>query len=155
VSAQDPGAADHVILIIPAPAPWLSANQRVDLRRQTPDRRAWRDAGHLYAKQAALPKLQRVHIIATLRFRDARRRDPHNYYPTLKALVDGLVDYGLIPDDDDKHLIGPDIRLGQVMQAPGLGEVWLDITDLDANGVRTTCSNSNCTCRRYTKEGPS
>jgi hypothetical protein len=24
----------------------------------------------------------------------------------------------------------------------------------DANGVRTTCSNSNCTCRRYTKEAP-
>ncbi len=24
----------------------------------------------------------------------------------------------------------------------------------DVNGVRTTCSNSNCTCRRYTKEAP-
>ena len=33
--------------------------------------------------------------------------------PTLKALVDGLVDAHLIPDDDWKHLIGPDVRMGE------------------------------------------
>ena len=31
--------------------------------------------------------------------------------PTLKALVDGLVDAGLLPDDDARHLQGPDMRL--------------------------------------------
>lgn len=39
---------------IPAPARWLSANQRVDLRRQTPDRRAWRTAGQEHARAAAM-----------------------------------------------------------------------------------------------------
>lgn len=29
----------------------------------------------------------------------------------LKALVDGLVDAGLLPDDDARHLQGPDMRL--------------------------------------------
>jgi crossover junction endodeoxyribonuclease RusA len=99
-------------LTIPAPARWLSANQRTDLRRQTPDRRAWRDTTALLARAAKLPKLDRAHIVATLYFTDRRRRDPHNFYPTIKAAVDGLVDYGLLPDDSSEYLIGPDLRIG-------------------------------------------
>lgn len=116
---------------IPAPARWLSANQRVDLRRQTPDRRAWRTAGQEHARAAALPHLQRVHIVAELRFRDRRRRDPHNYYPTLKALVDGFVDFGLIPDDSHQYLVGPDIRGSELTSREGQGEVIVTITDLN------------------------
>lgn len=115
-------------VIIPAPAPWLSANQRRDLRRQTPDRRAWRDAGRLHAERVHLPKLDRVHLLAELRFPDNRRRDPHNYYPTLKALVDGLVDYGLVPDDSHQFLVGPDLRYGPRCERPGL--IALTVTDL-------------------------
>lgn len=100
-------------VIIPAPAPWLNANSRTDRRRQTPDRRAWRDAANVYARQAKLPKLGRAHITAELRFTDKRRRDPHNYYPTVKAVVDGLVDYGLLDDDSSEYLVGPDVRLGE------------------------------------------
>lgn len=115
---------------IPAPAPWLSANQRRDLRRQTPDRRAWRDAGLVHARRVRLPKLQRAHLLAVLSFPDARRRDAHNYVVTIKALVDGLVgDYGLLPDDSDDYLVGPDLRRGPVC-ARGYGELVLTITDL-------------------------
>lgn len=117
---------------IPAPAPWLSANQRRDLRRQTPDRRAWRDAGAVCAQAAHLPKLQRVHLLATLRFSSNRNRDVHNYYPTLKALVDGLVDYGLVPDDSHQFLVGPDLRYGAPCK--GLGEIELTVTDLAPGG---------------------
>lgn len=104
-------------LTIPAPAPWLNANQRTDLRRQTPDRRAWRDAAHTLAKAAKLPALQAAYILAILQFTDKRRRDPHNYYPTIKAVVDGLVDYGLLPDDSSKYLAGPDVRLGEPLRS--------------------------------------
>ena len=96
-------AAGPWTVAIPAPAPWLSANQRRDLRRQTPDRRAWRDAGMVHAKRVRLPRLQYAHLVAVLRFPDNRRRDAHNYYPTLKALVDGRVDYGLLPDDSESR----------------------------------------------------
>jgi hypothetical protein len=30
---------------------------------------------------------------------DRRRRDPHNYFSTVKPIVDGLVDAGVWPDD--------------------------------------------------------
>lgn len=120
-------------LTIPAPAIWLNANQRTDLRRQTPDRRAWRDAGRVYAMQAKLPKLLRAHILAELRFADARHRDVHNLYPTIKALVDGLIDYGLLPDDSHQYLVGPDLRYGERIakrQGGVSGEVFLTITEI-------------------------
>ncbi len=34
-----------------------------------------------------------------------RRRDPHNWAPTEKAIVDGLVDAGLWPDDTPEHVL--------------------------------------------------
>lgn len=117
---------------IPAPAPWLSANQRRDLRRQTPDRRAWRDAGLVHAKRVHLPKLRHVHLLAVLSFPINRNRDVHNFYPTLKALVDGLVDYGLVPDDSHHFLVGPDLRYGPPVK--GLGEVVLTVTEICPHG---------------------
>jgi hypothetical protein len=45
-------------------------------------------------------------------FQDERRRDVANYYPTVKAAIDGFVDAGIITDDDHTHFIGPDMRLG-------------------------------------------
>jgi crossover junction endodeoxyribonuclease RusA len=94
------------------PAPWLTANGRRQHRWEATTRRAWRDAGCLHARSAKLPRLERAHIEVTIQFRDNRRRDIANWHPTAKALVDGFVDYGLLPDDDDRHLIGPDMRRG-------------------------------------------
>lgn len=58
------------------------------------------------------PHHERAHCTVTIHWPDHRRRDAHNYYPTVKALIDGLVDGGLLPDDNDRHLIGPDLRVG-------------------------------------------
>lgn len=52
-----------------------------------------------------------VRVVVTARFPDLRRRDVGNLYPYVaKPLVDGLVDARVIPDDDDRHCIGPDLR---------------------------------------------
>lgn len=42
------------------------------------------------------------------------RYDPGNLYPVGKAAVDGLVDSGILVDDDWKHLDGPDMRHGGI-----------------------------------------
>lgn len=36
---------------------------------------------------------------------DNRRRDVANIAPTIKALIDGCIDGGLLPDDSDKHIV--------------------------------------------------
>lgn len=54
---------------------------------------------------------QRARIVVTVRFPDKRRRDVSNLYPYVaKPIVDGLVDARILPDDDDLHCIGPDMR---------------------------------------------
>lgn len=53
----------------------------------------------------------RAHIVITARFPDLRRRDVSNLYPYVaKPIVDGLVDARVLPDDDDLHVVGPDLR---------------------------------------------
>lgn len=118
-------------LEIPAPTKWLSANSRTDRRAQTADRRTWRSAAFVWARKRKLPTgLARVHITATCAFPNQRRRDVANWYPTIKAAVDGLVDYGLIADDDDAHLIGPDMRASDRRAVTPLGLLVLDIREV-------------------------
>jgi len=108
-------------MVIPAPAAFLNANHRSDRRAVTPVRRAWRDAGAVHARNARLPQLGRAHVTITFRFTDRRRRDVHNLYPTAKALIDGLVDAGVLIDDSDRYLTGPDLRPGEPVPRPPYG----------------------------------
>jgi hypothetical protein len=87
-----------------------------------------RDA-HICAVSRKLPRgLQRVRIV--LRWQPAvrRNRDQFSATCTLKPLVDGLVDYGLVADDDTAH-----VELGCVIEPVAKpARVWLHITDLGA-----------------------
>ncbi|MFF7603471.1 hypothetical protein [Streptomyces mirabilis] len=56
-----------------------------------------------------------------------RVRDPANWYPSFKAAIDGLTDkkrkgqvltVGVLSDDSDEHVVGPDMRLGDVVTRP-------------------------------------
>ena len=42
----------------------------------------------------------------------AGRYDPGNYYPTAKAILDGIVDAGILPDDSHEYLDGPHLHHG-------------------------------------------
>lgn len=45
-----------------------------------------------------------VDIIVTLSWPDRRRRDAPNMWPTVKALIDGMTDAGVLEDDSDAHV---------------------------------------------------
>ena len=75
---------------------------------------ALRETTGWLARTQHIPPLARAHILAVYEPPDRRRRDPANLYPSIKACVDGLVDAGVLPDDDAVHLDGPDMRLGDV-----------------------------------------
>lgn len=104
-------------LKIPAPTKLLNANDRTHTRGKAATVKLWRDAGHVYARQAKLPQLGQARITATFHFHDKRRRDDHNYFPTVKALVDGFVDYGLLPDDSREFLLSTTICGGDPIAA--------------------------------------
>lgn len=101
----------HELVVDVPRAWWLTSNQRLDRWTKAEHTRDLRALARTEAAAQALPRgLHRVRIIAHLTYPDHRRRDANNAHPTTKALIDGLVDYGLIPDDNDRHLVGPDHR---------------------------------------------
>lgn len=107
-------------LTIPAPAPWMNVNQRQHGRALAGTVKLWRDAAHVYARQAKMPKLGRAAITATLHFPDRRYSDAPNYYLTIKAAIDGLVDGEVLDDDDDLHVTELTIRRGEMVpRKPG------------------------------------
>jgi hypothetical protein len=100
------------LLIIP-PAAFINANDRLHHHKRAVLTRVWREtaASLVLTHRPRLVPMQRAHITVGIRFANNVRRDIGNWYPTAKACVDGIVgDAGLLPGDDDEHLIGPDMR---------------------------------------------
>lgn len=97
----------------------LNANQRPHWTARHRITKEIREAAAWTARAARVPPLTKAHIICEIRFANAIRRDVANWSsPSAKAAIDGLVDAGVLPDDDALHLIGPDMRLGPV--EPGI-----------------------------------
>lgn len=59
------------------------------------------------------PLFRQARCTIYVAYPDRRRRDVHNLMGTVKPLIDGLVDARMLPDDDDTHLVGPDLRVWQ------------------------------------------
>lgn len=117
--------AEYILLTIPAPTikpvkkkktgkmyqrnPMLNANDRDHWRVTSPIRKEWRRRGRGYGNAARLRDLNLEH--ARIDYYVNRpinsRSDAGNFYPTVKAIVDGLIDAKLLPDDNDKYLEGP------------------------------------------------
>lgn len=118
---------------LPAGMLLLNSNDRLHHAPKARITAALREAGKDAALQAEVPCLERAHVYGILCPGNRRRRDPGNWYPSFKAAVDGLVDAGILPDDDDKHLIGPDMRLGPVVHG---SQIRLLIIELGPEAVR-------------------
>src|SRR5690606_5799033 len=100
-------------LELPKLANWINANDKRHWSPQAKLVKAWRHGAHIMARQAKLSKgLQRVRVDAYVWKKTQVRYDPHNLMPTLKPVIDGLVDYGLLPDDSSEYLAGPFIHHG-------------------------------------------
>lgn len=85
----------------------------------------WRTLGCLLAREARVGTFNRpVDIWARFRFPSNHKRDTANLYPTVKALIDGLVDAHVLVDDCDGIVYGPWLE----RQYPnGAAQITLDI----------------------------
>jgi len=97
---------------LPKGAKYMSANDRPNRWAKAAQTKAWRDTAFVAARaEHFIPRLTGlVRITATVHIADKRRREVSNYFPTFKACIDGFVDAGVLADDSDAHVIGPDPR---------------------------------------------
>jgi crossover junction endodeoxyribonuclease RusA len=93
---------------------------------------AIRAAGAYAARQAlrnGMPRMERAHIFYVIHPGPrVTRRDPANWAQSAKAAIDGLVDAGVLPDDDSTRCLGGDPRLGASVKG---SQLVLVLTDLD------------------------
>lgn len=91
------------------PGELLNINSmRVHHHRAAAMVKPWRTLGWALAKEQHLQPLQPpVEVWARFRFPTNHRRDTGNLYPTVKALIDGIVSAGVLEDDCDGLLRGP------------------------------------------------
>lgn len=123
-----PGADPRAWLIrLPDPQPTLTLNGRMHHMARGRETKRLRGDAHTLAISARLPKgLDLVEIILHWQPNTRRQRDTDNPTPTLKALIDGLRDYGLIVDDDSTH-----VTSRCVIEPIGrFSQTWLTITEL-------------------------
>ena len=113
-----------VTIDIPAPCDFLNSNQRIHRMAQAKLTKTWRAAAANAAADIA-PLNPPVHITAHIWKPRGGRYDPNNLWPTIKAAVDGLVDAGLLTDDDHTRVIGPDMRHG----GKGPARIIIQITE--------------------------
>ena len=112
------------IIDIPAPCNFINSNQRLHRMAQAKLTKTWRQASAT-AATGTKPFTNQVRIIAHIHKPRGGRYDPGNLYPTAKAILDGIVDAGILTDDDHVHVIGPDMRHG----GKGQPRIIIEITE--------------------------
>lgn len=108
-------------MVLLADRDWLTENQRYGWRAKSRRVKQWRTIG--MAHGFSLPTMTGAYVVAEFRFSDGRRRDPLNWAPTVKAIIDGLVDAKVFGDDNSKVITGPDLRMGPVVAKQDRGVV--------------------------------
>lgn len=101
------------IIPFPVPGPLLSMNDRLHWSVTRRRSKYWLDAAYYAAlEHVRPPRRQGTSLIqVTLPVKGRRRRDPHNFMPTVKPIVDGLVHAGLWPDDTPEFVTVAEPRL--------------------------------------------
>jgi hypothetical protein len=89
-------------------SPWLNSNDRDHWRVTHPITAGWRENAREAAAASGLPQgLVKVRIDGLVVKERAGLYDAMNFYPTSKAAVDGLMDFGLCTDDSNEFVEGP------------------------------------------------
>ena len=107
------GMTDMWTVSLPPGEKLLNLNDRVHWRTRDRITRQIRGDSATLVRAARVPSLDRVTMEGVLHPHDRRRRDPHNWVPSFKAMIDGVVDAGVLADDDAKHLLSFTISLGE------------------------------------------
>lgn len=101
---------DTVVVVLPLPHRCLSPNRPPASRggrlRKARETKRYRTLAReaVEAMRLDAPAWERAEVEATFYHRDRRRRDDVNALASLKPAYDGLVDAGLLVDDDHRHL---------------------------------------------------
>lgn len=111
-------------------AMFITANDRHHWHKKADLTRTLRYRANLEARTRLTPTKGPVHVYAEIGYPPrATKADPDNYQPTVKALIDGIVDAGILPDDDSKHVVSTTYTRARKATKPGQWVITITLTD--------------------------
>lgn len=118
--------SDTVRIKLPYTELPLSLNHRMHWAKQSRITKDVRLDGYFLTRKY-FKRATHQHLIVELELivPDKRRRDTDNPVATLKALCDGIVDAGTVPDDTPEYMTKLPVK---ITPQPGVREFWLNIT---------------------------
>ena len=127
----------NTIVVKVHPANYLSANDRMHWAEKARRTKVLRQLGQLAWVDAKSPHYERANLTVTITWPDRRKRDAHNAMPTIKALIDGMTHpvgspRGVLPDDNDAHLTGPDLRVAESVAGLGTTVFIFDFEEVES-----------------------
>lgn len=133
------------------PVGWLTLNQRIHRLHAARIAREWRTASCWALKAAGIPRLERAEVQVVIQAMTRRIRDPGNFEPTIKPIIDAFGTYeprlsrtrnqwiapigcGILAGDDPRYLVKPETVFGPILgtKSPTAGQVTLHIRRLPA-----------------------
>jgi len=87
------------LLVIPMRPTLTNAVHNMHYRKASADRKKWRAMGHHLAELAHVPPCSSIEVTCWGVYPGGRLPDPDACAPSLKGVLDGIVDAGVIPDD--------------------------------------------------------
>ena len=94
-------SAQAITLTVPG-GEWLTANGRYHWAQRARATRALRWRAHATARSQGMRPMGPSRVTVAVAYPTAARADPDNAAPTVKAIIDGLVDAGVWPDDNSR-----------------------------------------------------
>lgn len=120
----------YLAMVVPK-AHWLTSNQRPHWAVKWRKTQALRQHAALIARAQRVPRFERALVTFHIGYPPrAHRADPGNTHPTTKAILDGLVDAGVFPDDDSAHVVDGGHRRGAGSGRAGYYAVWVHVDPL-------------------------
>jgi len=118
------------LLQLPYTSPPLSLNSRDHWRTTARKKSRLRGEVLVLARAAKIPALDRCAVRLIWQPRDRRRRDGDNPFPTIKSAVDGLVDAGVLVDDDSTRVRHDGVHFLPPDPGQKTGRLWLEVVPL-------------------------
>jgi hypothetical protein len=121
----------HHIIIPVAKTDWLLQNHRVHYQVAARKKKQIRHDAAIYARRDLSPCVGPVAIYARAYVRGGVLPDADAIAPMVKAAIDGLVDAGIIPNDDGEnvYLVGYGRPARDRTLKPGMHALMLVVTD--------------------------
>jgi crossover junction endodeoxyribonuclease RusA len=118
-----------LVIELPPDLPLLNANDRIHYRERSKRVEKLRSEAYKAAKFSGVMTFSRVKVRCIFRAPDNRRRDSANIYPSFKACLDGIVDAGVLKDDNDKYVTEFTIMRGENLSKRS--QLILEIIEVD------------------------